>query len=68
MRTPWELLEYVDRIIDIGVDKMETHSQFALIDLQSASGKQDENCGKMLTPLVENADERGDKDGHGTQT
>lgn len=61
MRIPQELLEYIDRIIDISVDKMEVHSQFALIDLQSASGKQDENCGKMLTPLVVNADENEGK-------
>jgi hypothetical protein len=57
MRTSRELLEYVDRIIDIGVDKMEVHSPFALIDLQSTSAKQDENSGKMLVPLVVNADE-----------
>ena len=40
MRTKHELLEFVDRIV--GVDKMETQSQFALIDLESASAKQDE--------------------------
>lgn len=57
MRTTRELLEYVDRIIDIGVDKMETRSQFALIDLHSISGNQDDGWDKMLVPLVVNADD-----------
>jgi hypothetical protein len=56
MRTAQELLEYVDRIIDIGVDKTESGSQFALIELQPASGNQ---------PLVSNADEHDGIDGHG---
>jgi hypothetical protein len=42
MRTTQELLDYVDRMIDIGVDKMEAGSPFALIELQPASNKQDE--------------------------
>lgn len=57
MRTSQELLEYVDRIIHIGVDKMEAGSQFALIDLQSASGKEGGNCEKMPVSLEANADE-----------
>jgi hypothetical protein len=56
MRTTQEILEYVDRIVHIGVDKMETRSQFALIDLQPVSDKLDENCGKMLAPLIINVD------------
>ena len=54
MRTTRELLEYVDRMIYIGVDKTEMRSAFALIDLQPAS---DEICDKMLVPLVVNADD-----------
>jgi hypothetical protein len=54
MRTKQELLEFVDRIV--GVDKMEAQSQFALIELEPASGKQDE---------IANADEDKSADGHG---
>jgi len=42
MRTTQELLEYIDRRIDIGVDKMEAGSQFALVEVQSTSTKQEE--------------------------
>lgn len=63
MRTTREVLEYVDRMIDIGVDKMEAQSQFALIDMQSVSGKQDEIREIMPVPLVVNADERKGTDG-----
>jgi hypothetical protein len=65
MRTTQELLEYVDRIVHIGVDKMEVRSQFALIDLQPASGESDEIGGKMLVPLVVNVDDREGMDGDG---
>jgi hypothetical protein len=54
MRTTQELLEYVDRMIDIGVDKMEAGSPFALIELNPASRKQ-----------AENSDEYEGMDGHG---
>ncbi len=57
MRTTQELLEYVDRMIHIGVDKMEMRSQFALIDLQPKAAEKDEICGKMLVPLVVNAED-----------
>jgi hypothetical protein len=57
MRTTRELLEYVDRMIDIGVDKTEMRSEFALIDLQPISGNQDEICDKMLVPLVVNVED-----------
>lgn len=59
MRTTQDLLDYVDRMIHIGVDKTEMRSQFALIDLEptSISGNQDETCGKMLVPLVINAED-----------
>lgn len=67
MRTAQDLLEYVDRIIHIGVDKTEMRSQFAVIDLQpiSISGKQDEICDKMLVPLVVNADDHQGIGGEG---
>jgi hypothetical protein len=51
MRTKHELLEFVDRIV--GVDKMETQSQFALIELEPAPGKQDEIREKTLVPKVQ---------------
>ena len=63
MRTTQDLLEYVDPVIYVGVDKMETESQFALIEMQSV--KQDEGCEKMLVPLVENTDEQNGSDGKG---
>ena len=37
MRTTQDLLDYVDQIIDIGVDKTEIGSQFALIEMQPAA-------------------------------
>jgi hypothetical protein len=40
VRTPQDLLDYVDQIIEIGVDKTEIGSQFALIELQPALAKQ----------------------------
>jgi len=49
MRTTQDLLDYVDRIIHIGVDKTEMRSQFAVIELQPA--------GKMLVPLVVNSED-----------
>jgi hypothetical protein len=65
MRTTHELLEYVDRMIDVGVDKTELQSQLALIEMQSSSVKQDEISGKILAPLVVNADEPERKEGQG---
>ena len=58
MRTTQELLEYVDRMIDVGVDKMESQSPLALIEMQPVSGKQDEGCEKILAaaPLVVNTE------------
>lgn len=53
MRTKHELLEFVDRIV--GVDKMETQSQFALIELEPTSRKQDEIGEKMPVPKVQNS-------------
>jgi hypothetical protein len=65
MRTTQELIEYVDRIVHIGVDKTEMRSQFAFIDLEPASGNQDEICEAMLVPLVVNPDELEGLDGDG---
>lgn len=65
MRTTQELLDYVDRIVGFGVDKLEARSQFALIHLHSASGKEDDVCGKMLAPLVVNVDDLEGLDGDG---
>jgi hypothetical protein len=65
MRTTQELLDYVDRIVGIGVDKLEVRSQFALIDLHSVSSKEDDVCGKMLAPLVVNVDDLEGLDGDG---
>jgi hypothetical protein len=65
MRTTQELLDYVDRIVGFGVDKLEVRSQFALINLHSASGKEDDVCGKMLAPLVVNVDDLEGLDGDG---
>lgn len=67
MKTAQELLDYVDRMVHIGVDKMEMRSQFDIIDLQPASDSQDQDeiCGKMLVPLVVNVDELEGMDGDG---
>jgi hypothetical protein len=65
MRTTLELLEYVDRIVHIGVDKTEMRSQFAFIDLPPASDDQDETGRTMQVPLVVNADELQGMDGDG---
>lgn len=65
MRTTQELLEYVDRIVHIGVDKTEMRGQFAFIDLEPVSDNQNETCDTMLVPLVVNADDLEGIDGDG---
>ncbi|MGH7942968.1 MAG: hypothetical protein ACREE6_14135 [Limisphaerales bacterium] len=64
MRTTQDVLEYIDRIIHIGVDKMEAHSQFALIEMQSTS-EQDGLCDKVLVPLLPHANDREGMGGDG---
>ncbi|HTV41768.1 MAG TPA: hypothetical protein VMF08_14395 [Candidatus Sulfotelmatobacter sp.] len=67
MRTKQDLLDYIDRVSYVGVDKTESQSQFAVIDVRSDpdSGTPDEIPGKMLAPLVENTDERESADCRG---
>ncbi|HEX3627520.1 MAG TPA: hypothetical protein VH280_19105 [Verrucomicrobiae bacterium] len=64
MRTTQDLLEYVDRMIDIGVDRTEMPS-FTIIDLEPASGEGNGISGTRLAPLVINADEHEGMDGDG---
>ncbi|HEV2319939.1 MAG TPA: hypothetical protein VGV18_09325 [Verrucomicrobiae bacterium] len=65
MRTTQELLDYVDRMVDIGVDKTELPGQFDCINSQPASGKQDESCEIVPFPLLAQADDHAGLDGDG---